>query len=72
MINDPSVVPNPDTTTHTIYGVTNSFSVFALALGTQPSNQPPIVTCVGTALSPKIIATSAGLCIAPARRWRRC
>ena len=56
-IKDASKIPNPNTAQHVIYGVTDSFSDFALLL---PSAQhPPVVACVGTAAQPMIVGASA-------------
>jgi hypothetical protein len=63
-INDASKVPNPNTAMHVIYGVTDSFSDFALLL---PSSQhPPVVACVGGAAQPMVLGASASACAAVA------
>jgi hypothetical protein len=60
-INDPAKTPNPNTIAHVIYGVTDSFSDFALLL--PASTQPPAVACVGTASKPMVLAAN-GSCLA--------
>jgi hypothetical protein len=54
---------NPDTTNHVIYGVTSSFSLFAL---TVPSVNvvPPTDTCVGDATAPAQLTSDPDVCTA--------
>lgn len=64
-ITDYSLGPgnNPNLVTHTIYGVTDSFSIFALGLPSG-SGQPPSVACVGTQSSRSLVSASNS-CVAP-------
>lgn len=52
---------NPDTTTHTVCGLTSSLSTFAV---TKPNVtlQAPTDTCVGTSSEPAQLDTAAGIC----------
>jgi hypothetical protein len=55
--------PNPDVVNHDVYGVINSFSIFALLLPSTPQQRPPTVSCVGTPLNPAIVSAS-NACVA--------
>lgn len=60
-VKDLSKNPNPDTTitAHTIYGITDTFSLFAVLL---PEQSAPSVSCVGTAASPSVVAAAGEAC----------
>jgi hypothetical protein len=52
---------NPDLVNHVIYGVTSSFSVFALTLP-KVIPVPPTDSCIGTTSEPAPLSTDANVC----------